>query len=204
MNDDELLTLLRDADPALTSKAPPPDLTRLVEDALNTESVLRSENTAAGPAQTPKATAGRGRRGLLGLAAAAALLLAGGIAAGISANSGSGHPATAGAPLNLTLPGSALGKCQAPVPDQLAGYPTLFYGTVTSVKGPLVTLRVDHWLRGGGSRTVLLSSDPDLPERLTFTVGGHYIVAAEKDGTIPRCGANWVSDETWQQFRQAF
>ncbi|MFF4302349.1 hypothetical protein [Streptomyces sp. NPDC001601] len=207
MNDDELLTLLRDADPALTSKAPPPDLTRLVEDALNTESesVLRSENTATGPTQTPKATAGRGRRSLLGLAAAAALLLGGGITAGIAANSGNGHPATAGAPLNLTLPGSAaLGKCQAPVPDQLAAYPTLFYGTVTSVKGPLVTLHVDHWLRGGGSRTVLLSSDPDLPERLTFTVGGHYIVAAEKDGTIPRCGANWVSDETWQQFRQAF
>ncbi|MER5789641.1 hypothetical protein [Streptomyces sp. NPDC001980] len=204
MNDDELLTLLREADPALTSQAPLPDIDRLVEDALNTDAVLPSENTATDTPHTAKATAGRGRRSLLGLAAAAALLLGGGITVGIAANSGNGHSTTAGASLNLTLPGNAVGKCQAPVPDQLAGYPTLFYGTVTSVKGPLVTFHVDHWLRGGGSRTVLVSSDPDLPERLTFTVGQHYIVAADKDGTIPRCGANWVSDETWQQFRQAF
>ncbi|MCZ4602711.1 hypothetical protein O3S80_02775 [Streptomyces sp. Lzd4kr] len=204
MNDDELLTLLREADPALTSQAPPPDIDRLVEDALNTDSVFRAENTVPATPHTGKTTAARGRRSLLGLAAAAALLLGGGITMGIAANSGNGKSTTAGAALNLTLPGSALGKCRAPVPDRLAGYPTLFYGTVTSVKGPLVTFHADHWLRGGGSTTVLLRSDPDLPEQLTFTVGEHYIVAADKDGTVPSCGANGVSDETWQQFRKAF
>ncbi|MGH1551932.1 hypothetical protein ACRAWF_06625 [Streptomyces sp. L7] len=53
------------------------------------------------------------------------------------------------------------------------------------MKGPLITFHVDHWLRGGGTRTILVSNDPDFPENLTFTVGQHYIVAAEKDGSIP-------------------
>lgn len=49
-----------------------------------------------------------------------------------------------------------------------------------------------------------MSNDPDFPENLTFTVGQHYIVAAESDGAIPSCGANWVSDKTWKQFSDAF
>ncbi|MEV6171480.1 hypothetical protein AB0L99_25045 [Streptomyces sp. NPDC051954] len=203
MKDDELLALLRDADPALTSQAPPPDINRLVEAAMKTDSVAPSENTDFDTTtRTAKTATGRGRRRLFGLAAAAALLLGGGITAGITANSGSGHATEAVKELNLTGNGNA--KCQAPVPDQLAGYPTLFYGTVTSVKGPLISFHVDHWLRGGGTSTILVSNNPDFPENLTFTVGQHYIVAAESDGSIPSCGANWVSDETWKQFSDAF
>ncbi|MCX5554428.1 hypothetical protein [Streptomyces sp. NBC_00038] len=194
MNDNELLTLLRDADPALTSRAPLPDINRLVEAAMNTDFDTTTPTT--------NITAGRGRQRLFGLAAAAALLLGGGLTAGITANSGNGPATEAVKELNLT--GNGNGKCQAPVPDQLAGYPTLFYGTVTSVKGPLISFHVDHWLRGGGTRTILVSNDPDFPENLTFTVGQHYIVAAESDGAIPSCGANWVSDKTWEQFSDAF
>ncbi|MFI6409057.1 hypothetical protein [Streptomyces sp. NPDC050548] len=203
MNDNELLTLLRDADPASTSRAPLPDIHRLVEAAMKTDSVASSENTEFDTA-TPAAriTVGRGRQRLFGIAAAAALLLGGGVTAGVTAKSESGHATRAVKELNLT--GNGNGKCQAPVPDQLAGYPTLFYGTVTSVKGPLITLHVDHWLRGGGNRTILVSNDPDFPENLTFTVGQHYIVAAEKDGSIPSCGANWVSEKEWRQFSDAF
>jgi len=198
VNDNELLTLLRDADPALTSRAPLPDTNRLVEAAMKNNSVTSSENTDF-DATTPAAniSVGRGRQRFFGIAAAAALLLGGGITAGITANSGNGHSTAVVKELTVT---GGNQKCQAPVPDQLAGYPTLFYGTVTSVKGPLITLHVDHWLRGGGSRTILVSNDPDFPENLTFTVGQHYIVAAERDGSIPSCGANWVSDETWAQF----
>ncbi|MFK4106113.1 hypothetical protein ACI2L1_39865 [Streptomyces sp. NPDC019531] len=205
MNDDELLTLLRAADPALTSCAPLPDIDRLVEDVLNTESVALSDNNATGIV-TPAAnvTAGKGRRRLFGLAAAAALLLGGGITAGITANSGNGHETAAGAPLKLTVAHSTTSrKCAPPVPDQLAGNPTLFYGTVTSVKGPLTTFHVEDWLRGGGTRTVLVNQDPDV-EHLTFTVGQRYIVAADEDGTVPICGANWVSDKTWKEFSQEF
>ncbi|MCX4911182.1 hypothetical protein [Streptomyces sp. NBC_00878] len=213
MNDDELLARLRAADPALTSSAPPPDINRLVEAAVNTETAPQSEKTTDGITNHPaKATAGRSRRGLLTLAATAALLLlGGGIAGGIMLNDDNGHPSpsaskSASAPLSLTLASDAgRGKCMEPTPDTLRGYPTLFEGTVTSVEGSSVIFQVDLWLRGGDSETVRLQSgDPDISETLTFLAGEHYIVAATKDGTVPMCGANGASDETIKQFRQAF
>ncbi|MEV0186162.1 hypothetical protein AB0I54_44080 [Streptomyces sp. NPDC050625] len=204
MNDDELLARLRAADPALTSRAPLPDINRLVEAALNTDITPRSEKTAVGTTtRRAKAGAGRGRRRLLPLAAAAGLLMVGGgIVGGAMANGDSGHSSAAG-PLTLTAAGPARGKCKEPTPDRLRQYPTLFEGTVTSVKGSSVFFRVDHWLRGGDSDTVRLNSDTDEPESLTFSVGEHYIVAATKDGIVPQCGANVASEETRSKFRQA-
>ncbi|MFD8717648.1 hypothetical protein ACFV2H_06355 [Streptomyces sp. NPDC059629] len=203
MNDDELLARLRAADPALTSSAPSPDIDRLVEAALTTDTTPRPETTTTGSTTRP-ALAAAGRRRLFGLAAAAALLLAGGgIAGGIMTHNDHGHPAASG-PLTLTVAGgTADTKCMEPTPELLRGYPTLFEGTATSVKGSSVTFRVDHWFRGGDSKTVRLNSDPDQPETLTFTVGEHYIVAATKDGTVPPCAANMASDETLSRFRQA-
>lgn len=204
MNDDELLARLRAADPALTPRAPLPDINSLVEAALNTDITPQSEQTAAPITTLPaKAVAGRGRRRLLTLAAAAGLLmLGGGIVGGIMANGDSGHSSAAG-PLTLTAASPARGKCMEPTPDRLRQYPVLFEGTVSSVKGSSVFFRVDHWLRGGDSDTVRLNSDTDEPESLAFSVGEHYIVAATKDGTVPQCGANVASDETRSKFRQA-
>ncbi|MFD3927146.1 hypothetical protein [Streptomyces sp. NPDC058614] len=213
MNDDELLARLRSADPALTSSAPQPDTNRLVEATLNTDTdtdtdtdtALQSAETAAGTTTRPAKAAGRGRRHhLFGLAAAAGLLmLGGGIAGGIVANDDNGHSISAG-PLTLTAEsGSANKKCMEPVPDRLRKYPTLFEGTVTSIKGAMVTFRVDHWLQGGDADTVVLDSNTDQPETLTFLDGEHYIVAAE-NGVVPSCGANWASAETIAKFRQAF
>ncbi|MFG2364120.1 hypothetical protein ACGFY3_21095 [Streptomyces mirabilis] len=83
MNDDELLARLRAVDPALTKRAPVPDIYRLVESALNTDTAPQSEKSADGIATHPaKPAAERGRRRLLTLAAAAALLLLGGGIAG--------------------------------------------------------------------------------------------------------------------------
>ncbi|MGH1553553.1 hypothetical protein ACRAWF_20960 [Streptomyces sp. L7] len=82
----------------------------------------------------------------------------------------------------------------APTPDTLRGYPTLFIGTVTSIKGTVVTFRVDHWLKGGTARTVVLDSDTSRPEALTFIDGDQYIVAAEKD-VVP-CAARTASRPT--------
>jgi hypothetical protein len=199
VNDDELLARLKSADPALTPHAPLPDIDRLVEDILTTDTALRTGETA--PAKT---TARRSRRQLLGLAAAAGLLLlGGGIAGGVMANNDNGHPAAAG-PLTLTTAGGfGSQKCVAPTPDTLRGYPTLFAGTVTSVKGSTVTFRVDYWLKGGDTETVVLDSDTSRPEALTFSEGERYIVAAE-NGVVPVCGANGASDETVHEFRQAF
>ncbi|MFJ5307032.1 hypothetical protein [Streptomyces sp. NPDC088350] len=207
MNDDELLARLRSADPALTTQAPPPDIDRLVEATLNTDTALQSATTVAGVT-----TAGRGRRHLLGLAATAGLLmLGGGVAGGIMANNGNnndnnkdkgdGHSISAGA-LRLTAEGGSA-KCAAPSPDTLRGFPTLFEGTVTSIKGPIVTFRVDRWFKGGDAETAVLDSNTGRPETLTFLDGEHYIVAA-KDGVVPPCGANGASAETIDNFRQAY
>ncbi|MFG2366427.1 hypothetical protein ACGFY3_33115 [Streptomyces mirabilis] len=199
MNDDELLARLKSADPALTPHAPLPDIDRLVEDILTTDTALQTGNTA--PAKT---AARRSRRQLLGLAAAAGLLLlGGGIAGGVMANNENGHSASAG-PLTLTThSGFGSQKCVTPSPDTLRGYPTLFVGTATSVEGSTVTFRVDYWLKGGDAETVVLESDVNQPENLTFTEGERYIVAAE-DGVVPACGANGADDETVNEFRQAF
>jgi hypothetical protein len=43
--------------------------------------------------------------------------------------------------------------------DTLRKYPTLFEGTVTSVKGSTATFRVDQWFKGGDAETVVLTSD---------------------------------------------
>ncbi|MFJ6085703.1 hypothetical protein ACIQI8_30370 [Streptomyces sp. NPDC092369] len=217
MNDDELLARMKSADPALTTQAPSPDVNRLVEATLNTDSALRSATAVsgdgAGPTTRPgKSRAGLGRRQLFGLAAAGLLLLGGGIAGGVMANDGNGggnggvpgQSAKAAPALRLGVaPGGIAGKCAEPTPDRLRAYPTLFGGTVTSVKGTTVTFRVDQWLKGGDADTVVLDNGPDDIEHLTFSVGESYIVAA-KDGVVPMCGANWASPETVAQFRQAF
>ncbi|MGW4909807.1 hypothetical protein [Streptomyces sp. NPDC004270] len=199
MNDDELLARLKAADPALTPHAPLPDIDRLVEDILTTDTTLLTGSTVPAPT-----AARRSRRQLLGLAAAAGLLLlGGGIAGGVMANNDNGHPASAG-PLTLTTHSGFGGqKCAAPSPDTLRGYPTLFVGTVTSIKGATVTFRVDYWLKGGDAKTVVLDSDASRPEALTFSDGERYIVAAE-NGVVPVCGANGATDETVDEFRQAF
>ncbi|MER5193494.1 hypothetical protein ACWD3J_43600 [Streptomyces sp. NPDC002755] len=199
MNDDELLARLKSADPALTPHAPPPDIDRLVEDILTTDTALPTGSTV------PARTAARpSRRQLLGLAAAAGLLLlGGGIAGGFMANNDDGHSASTG-PLTLTLhSGFGSQKCVAPGPDTLGGYPTLFVGTVTSVKASTVTFRVDHWLKGGDTGTVVLDSDASRPESLTFSEGERYVVAAE-NGVVPVCGANGAPDEVVDEFRRAF
>ncbi|WP_328685845.1 hypothetical protein [Streptomyces sp. NBC_00343] len=204
MNDDELLARLKSADPALTGVAPPPDINRLVEDTVNTDTALQSATTAAGIA-----TAGWGRRRLFGLAAAGLLVLGGGITGGIMATSGNGngHSATAksAAPtgaLKLTAEGGS-GKCVPPGLDTLSKYPTLFEGTAVSVEGSTATFRVDRWFKGGDAETVVLTSDTRIPETLTYTEGGHYIVGAE-DRFVPMCAAIEASPKDIAEFRQAF
>jgi len=204
VNDDELLARLKAADPALTRSAPPPDIDQLVEATLNT--VTPTAPLGAG------APSVRSRRHLLGLAAAVGLLvLGGGIGVGVMANgggggtsnnqAGGGSSAAAGA-LRLTDEGG-FAKCMAPTPESLRKYPTLFIGTVTSTKGTVVTFRVDHWLKGGTARTVVLDSGTSRPEALTFSDGERYIVAA-KDGVVPVCGANGVTADDIPKFRKAY
>jgi hypothetical protein len=124
-----------------------------------------------------------------------------------NSGNGNGHsasaktPASAGA-LRLTAQGGS-GKCVVPGVDTLGEYPTLFEGTVTSVRGSTATFRVDRWFKGGDAATVVLTSATRIPETLTYAEGGHYIVGA-KDGFVPMCAAIEASPQDIAEFRQAF
>lgn len=120
---------------------------------------------------------------------------------GNDSGSAKGRATSTGA-LRLTAQGGS-GKCVVPGLDTLSKYPTLFEGTVTSVDGSTTTFRVDQWLKGGGAETVVVESDTEIPETLTFSEGGHYIVGAE-NGFVPPCAAIDASPDTISKFRQAF
>ncbi|MEV7979830.1 hypothetical protein [Streptomyces sp. NPDC086519] len=99
---------------------------------MNTGTAPRSaQNTADVTDHSARATAGWRQRRVLGLAAAAGLIvLGGGVAAGIMAPGGNGRTSAAGPPTLVAAPGSAGAKCAEPVPDRLRRFPTLFVGTV--------------------------------------------------------------------------
>ncbi|NEA32968.1 hypothetical protein [Streptomyces sp. SID13031] len=200
MNDDELLAQLRAADPAPLSNAPEPDIDRLLEATMSTE-------TDARPApETPDGSPRGSRRRWLPAVAAGVLLAAGGLVWGLTAGQGDNHP-VAGAPtattststtpspatdrpLKLTVGDGAAGKCRAVEVADLRRLQTAFAGTVTAIQGELVTLKVDHWYRGGTATTVEVQSDADAVTTLLgveFKVGGTYLVTAT-NAQVSICG----------------
>ena len=206
MNDDELLAHLKSVDPALTSNAPRPDINRLVEAAITHDATTQSAPSAATVTRlSPKRTPGAGRRGLLGLAAAAALLVGGGITWGVATDQGQSPSA---GPLTLTVEGAGSGAppaaCAEPTIDTLRGSSTAFEGTVTSEEGDRVEFRIDHWYRGGDTTTARLSNEEEWPEGWVFEVGQHYLVTAE-NGVVPVCGGTIrATDQDRNLFRRAF
>lgn len=111
-------------------------------------------------------------------------------------------PSTPAGALRLTAQGGS-GKCAVPGLNTLSKYPVLFEGTVTSADGSTTTIRVDQWFKGGDAETVVVESDTEIPETLTFSEGQHYIVGAE-NGFVPPCAAIDASPDTISEFRQAF
>ncbi|NEC84702.1 hypothetical protein [Streptomyces sp. SID12501] len=227
MNDDELLAHLKATDPALTSKAPRPDVTRLVEATMNTNTntATTTKTATATAAATTKATQGaRPRRRLVpALAFTALLLVGGGVSWGV-ARGGEGPADKAGAgaagvgrvpqlgPLTLMLPEGNPGtaKCVAPTPDLLRGHEMAFEGTVTAEEGDdRVILRVDHWYRldpnlANPSDQVRLSNSGAFSEAPDFRIGVHYLVTAD-GGIVPMCGGTTeATDEGRAMFREAF
>lgn len=204
MNENELLAHLRAVDPALTSNAPPPEIDRLMEDAMTADTTTRqTQNPARITAPTTSGASGRGRRRLLVPAAVAAvLLMGGGITWGVIANQGK-SPSTG--PLALTVQGGAAdARCAEPTVDTLRGYAIAFEGTVTSKQGNHVDFRVDHWFRGKDPAAVRLTNDENSPEGMSFHAGQSYLVTAE-NGVVPACGgSSLATDETRSLFRQAF
>lgn len=70
-----------------------------------------------------------------------------------------------------------------------------FEGTATAVDGDIVTLRVDHWYKGGDSAEVSLVGTQGLEaliDGIAFEVGEQYLVTAT-NGTVNYCGFSGVS-----------
>ncbi|GAA3887648.1 hypothetical protein GCM10023084_45270 [Streptomyces lacrimifluminis] len=218
MNDDELLAHLKATDPALTSKAPRPDVTRLVEATMNTQTAT---TTTPPPAKATQDARPR-RRLVPALAFAALLLVGGGVSWGVAqGGEDTADKAGAGAagvgsvpqlqPLTLMLPDGdpAAAKCAAPTPDLLRGHELAFEGTVTAENGGRVVLKVDHWYRkdanlANPSHEVRLSNDYASSEAPDFEIGAHYLVTAD-GGIVPMCGGTTeATDEGRAMFEEAF
>jgi hypothetical protein len=198
VNDDELLAQLKATDPALISKAPRPDVPRLVEATMNTTTPT---------AVTTEKTAPR-RRLVPALAFTALLLVGGGIAWGPGQGADGDTQDKPALAITLRLQsGGAAVRCAAPTFESLRQNELAFEGTVTAKKGDSVSLEVDHWYRAPADRsttTVRLTQDESHSEAVSFQVGEHYLVTAE-NGTVPICGGTTVAtDETRGWFRHAF
>ncbi|MET7280325.1 hypothetical protein ABZS29_18960 [Kribbella sp. NPDC005582] len=188
MNDNELLARLTAADPA--SRAPRPDLDRLLEDTMT-----------AGTEPRPTTT----RRRWVPAAAAAAVLIAAG--AVVWGSNGNDDPVAAPPAVRLTMAGGATGKCRAPEIADFKDLPVAFEGQVTAIKGDLVTLKVAHWYRGGPADTVEVQSMPEDVATLLgvdFSIGDSYLVSAA-DGQVSTCGHSGPADPDLRRlYEEAF
>ncbi|WP_328322890.1 hypothetical protein OHA70_29240 [Kribbella sp. NBC_00382] len=199
MNDDELLAQLKAADPA--SDAPEPDLDRLLEATMTTDTEARPSTTT--------------RRRWLPAVAAGVLLAAGGVGWAVAGNSDNqpvaGPPTSAvstpAAVLKLTVGAAPNAKCRAVEVADLQGMQTAFAGTATAIQGEMVTLHVDHWYKGGNATTVEVQSNADAVTTLLgvdFKVGGTYLITAT-NAQVSLCGESAPTNpELLNLYKQAF
>jgi hypothetical protein len=186
--DDDLRALLRHADPASSlSPADPDRVARLLEDTMTDP--LHDESRIDG-------TRDRGPLTWL-VAAAAVVLIAGGVLFGVTrggdeadpptaappASSDAGtdpstepspddpEPSTAGTTTELTFAGAAVtGRCLPPdaSPQVVAAQTTVFDGTVESISGRIVTLTPSRWYAGDETdRVVVRAPGAELEALLT-------------------------------------
>lgn len=161
-----------------------------------------SLNERTEPSSAPKKTGG------LAVAAVAALVLA--VAGSIAFLGGPDAPPGAEGPrLELNAGGEdALAMCIAFSPEELENVAELaFAGTVTSVEGPIVTLAVDEWFRGGDAAEVVLNAPQGLEALIggiPFAVGDQYLITAQ-GGDVNYCGFSGVATADYRAaFDEAF
>jgi hypothetical protein len=169
---------------------------RLLEAIVSTPVIEQPET---GPEQ-------RTNRWLVGVAAAAALVLA--VGGAIALTTGGTEPVASEPPLELTAGGEDLtAMCIMFSVEELARAPLAFEGTVTTVEGDTVTLDVDHWFKGGDAEHVILNAPQGMEALIAgipFEAGGQYLITAY-DGNVNYCGFSGPSTpELRAAFEQAF
>lgn len=152
----------------------------------------------------------RPRRTLaIGVAAVAALVMA--VAGGAALTSGEDSPPLAQAPpLQLDAGGEdIMASCIMFSAEELERVAEIaFEGTVTSVEGDTVSLRVDTWYRGDEAVGEVALNAPQGMEALIggipFETGGQYLISAQ-GGSVNYCGfSGEATSDLRAGFEQAF
>jgi hypothetical protein len=85
--------------------------------------------------------------------------------------------------------------------------PLAFRGTATEVGGDVVTLKVDHWFKGGDAEEVVLRAPQGLEaliDGIAFEADREYLISAT-DGQVNYCGfSGEVTPELEAGFEAAF
>ncbi len=154
--------------------------------------------------QPPAAPEPKSNRWLVGVAAAAALVIAVGGAIALTGGDPAEEPAASGPPLELNAGGEdPMAMCIMFSVEELAKMEVAFEGTVTAVEGETVTLDVDEWFKGGDAGQVVLHAPAGMEALIAgfpFEVGGQYLITAF-DGNVNYCG---FSGPSTPEFRAAF
>lgn len=145
----------------------------------------------------------------IGVAAVAALVMA--VAGGAALTGGGDTPPLAQAPpLQLDAGGEdIMASCIMFSPEELERVAEIaFEGTVTSVEGDTVTLRVDTWYRGDEAAGEVVLNAPQGMEALIggipFQTGNQYLISAQ-GGSVNYCGfSGEATPDLRASFEQAF
>lgn len=170
---------------------------QLLEDIMSTPPVEQPSTES-----TPQRS-----RWLLGVAAAAALVVAVGGAIALTGGDDEA-PIAAGPPVVLNAGvDDPMAMCIVFSVEELAKAPVAFEGTVTSVDGETVTLDVDTWYRGGDAAQVEIHAPAGMEALIggiPFETGTQYLVTAY-DGNVNYCGFTGESTpELEAAFEEAF
>lgn len=144
----------------------------------------------------------------IGVAAMAALVMA--VAGGVALTGGDTPPLAQAPPLQLDAGGEdIMASCIVFSPEELERVAEIaFAGTVTSVDGDTVTLRVDTWFRGEEAISEVVLNAPQGMEALIggipFENGSQYLISAQ-DGNVNYCGfSGEATPDLRAGFEQAF
>jgi hypothetical protein len=145
---------------------------------------------------------------VVGVAAAAALVVAVGAGLILSNGGDGGDVVAVSPPMTLSAgEGDGMQMCIQFSTEQLATMPVAFEGTVTALEGEEATLDVDHWYKGGDSEQVVVSAPQGMMALIggiDLEVGDQYLITAS-DGTVSYCGFSGPSTpELKAAFEEAF
>lgn len=220
MDDEQLRARIERADPAGGATVEPvtsaPART-LLEDIMNADIDTERDDAATFQLEPPQR-----RRSWIAASAAAALVAV--VAVGVVALTRDDDGGEVAVPPASTVPTTdAPGKlkvielsagtedvmamCMAITPELVADMQVAFKGTVDSVDGDIVTLRIDQAYAGTDAQMATLAAPAGMEALIggvAFEVGQQYFITAN-DGTVNYCGFSGpVSPELEAIFSQAF